>query len=239
MKKILIVEDHSKTLLIMKAILETKFPSWCIKTATTGEASLLIINQFIPDLILLDRNLPDISGDTICEYIRSNKYPDDPYICMITAAYSSEEKIEGYVLGVDEYICKPIDYKELPFRLNAVIQRSNRRKKQSEPGAFPIQTKFLEVMSNGQGILKNKQNQEIKKIHFTECEQKILEILIESSGLFVSRERIAHELWDVVHSLDIVSTNIYRIKKKLSPMQSIIKSQRGLGYCFDTASVAN
>ncbi len=68
MKKILIVEDCSNTLLIIKAILETKFPGWCIKTTTTGEESILIINQFHPYFILLERNFPDISGDTICQY---------------------------------------------------------------------------------------------------------------------------------------------------------------------------
>ncbi|GGA57267.1 response regulator transcription factor [Okeania sp. KiyG1] len=232
-KRVVIIEDNSNQLIILKTILETKIPNWEIKTSSTGEEGILLINAYKPDLILLDRCLPDISGDTICEYVRTKINEYDPYICMLTGLISTQSKIQGYKIGIDDYICKPIDYEELPIRLALMSTRGHRDLPVSRNQFdLEIQTKYLRILPNGR-VYINLPDEEEKETYLTETELRLFKLLIQSAGRFVNRRDIGLHLWGACCSYSVVSTNIHRIKKKLGAANILIESNRHLGYSYN------
>ncbi|MCG4734281.1 response regulator transcription factor, partial [Casaltella massiliensis] len=103
-------------------------------------------NQY--DIVLLDRMLPDISGEEICNYIRNNCKLINVSIIMLSAKTEDDDRIEGFELGCDDYICKPFNVKELILRIKAVLKRSHdleTNEKISFKNEIEINTKTHEV----------------------------------------------------------------------------------------------
>ena len=121
MMKILLVDDEKKICEFVKAYLDNE--GYNTKVAYDGKSAIEYFDNDIFDIVILDRMLPDISGEDVCKYIRSKS---NTPIIMLTAMIEDEERIEGFNLGCDDYICKPFNVKELILRIKVFLKRSGR-----------------------------------------------------------------------------------------------------------------
>ena len=118
MFNILLVDDEIKITEVVKAYLDKE--GYNTFVAHDGKKALELFNQETFDLVILDRMLPDISGEEICEKIRQTSLV---HIIMLTAKTEEEDKIDGFNLGCDDYVCKPFNVKELILRIKAVFRK--------------------------------------------------------------------------------------------------------------------
>ncbi|MCP5125630.1 MAG: response regulator [Gammaproteobacteria bacterium] len=120
-QSVLLVEDNPKDTVIMKQMLINE-PYNLIQVAAGEEAIDVVVNEKI-DLILLDLMLPGMDGYKVCQYLKNNAHTSDIQIVMITSLSDLESKVRGLEEGVDEFLVKPIDKRELRLRINALLKK--------------------------------------------------------------------------------------------------------------------
>ena len=131
MSRILVVEDEVKIADVVKAYLNKE--NYDVTIAYDGKNAIEKFDNNNFNLILLDLMLPDISGEEVCKYIRKTSQVP---IIMVTAKIEDEDKIEGFNLGCDDYICKPFNMKELVLRVKAVLKRTEIIQKENTANKF-------------------------------------------------------------------------------------------------------
>ncbi len=217
--KILIVEDNKETSEIIKIYLEEHFE---ILQASKGFDALTKTENEKPEIIILDINLPDINGFTICEKIKSKpiKY-GSPFIIMLTASSEQENVIKGLKTGADDYIKKPFNGEELFLR---VIKYKN---------FSPIISDSFEKYKNISIDMAQKivlyDNCEIE---LTKKEYELLLYFIKNKGLLLSREKLLENIWENNLEVDEHAVNqcIKRLRKKIPLLQEYLEAKRGFGY---------
>ena len=118
-KLVLVVDDEAELLIVVRRILELE--GYRVITADNGKTTLHLVEQQMPDLVILDIMLPGMDGFTVCKRIR--EFSQTPII-MLTAKDEVEDKLKGFELGADDYLPKPFSRKELLARVKAVLHRS-------------------------------------------------------------------------------------------------------------------
>ncbi|MDF9412230.1 response regulator transcription factor [Brevibacillus laterosporus] len=129
--KVLVVDDEENILQVIRAYLERS--GYIVYVAETGEAALQLHQLLQPDLIILDLMLPDMSGEDICRKLR--KTSDIP-ILMLTAKSAEDDKINGLLMGADDYVSKPFSPRELVARVITLLRRTGTTKKQEQALTF-------------------------------------------------------------------------------------------------------
>lgn len=129
--KILVVDDEENILQVIRAYLERS--GYIVYVAETGETALQVHQLLQPDLIILDLMLPDMSGEDICRKLR--KTSDIP-ILMLTAKSAEDDKINGLLMGADDYVSKPFSPRELVARVITLLRRTGTTKKQEQALTF-------------------------------------------------------------------------------------------------------
>jgi len=176
------------------------------------------------DLIIMDRNLPDIEGSYYIEMLRS-KNINTPVI-FLSAKNSAEEIREGFLKGADDYITKPFDIEELVLRVKAVLKRCNSEQKKS---IGSIEYLDLELDLNMHRVTIGTSD-----ITLTNLETALLQILLNNKGKVLDREFLLKYVWkdsDNIHP-KTVNVAIKRLKEKIDPLKDkeYIKTIRGVGY---------
>lgn len=218
-EKILIVDDEKGIVDMLKSYFERR--SFLVYTACTGEGALRQASHS-PDLILLDINMPDMDGLTVCEKIRSHiSCP----ILFLTARMESADKIKGFQAGGDDYIVKPFDIDELGARVAAHLRRENRRQEQSVLRFFShmvIDYSKREVTIDGTAI------------NLSRKEFDIVELLSVNAGQVFDRERIYELVWgpEGDGSSDTIMEHVRKIRNKFAmvSLYSYIETVWGVGY---------
>ena len=108
--KILIVDDNATNIAILEEALAEKY---CLKAASSGEETLAVVEDFQPDLILLDVMMPGIDGYETCRRLRANANLKNVRIIMVSGKTLASERLAGYAAGADEYVTKPFEEEEL------------------------------------------------------------------------------------------------------------------------------
>ena len=121
-RKILVIEDDSTVARGLKALLEAE--SYSVRMASNGADGVAMTSTFSPDLMLLDVNLPQMTGTEVCRQVRERGYTNT--IVMLTARHEQVDKIVGLEAGADDYVTKPFDTQELLARVRAHLRRSER-----------------------------------------------------------------------------------------------------------------
>lgn len=202
--QILVVEDEEKIRRFIKAnLVASKFT---VITAGDGKTALQKYEQFLPNLILLDLMLPDISGFEVLQEIRS--FSTVPVI-IITAKGSTSDIIHGLELGADDYIVKPFDIKELLARINAVSRRYLQEKVNDKP--------VLDIGPLHINLMSYKVKVGTKNIKLTPTEFKLLAELAVNKGKVLTHEYLLSKIWgseyrDEAHYLRVC---VARIRQKL------------------------
>lgn len=217
-QKILIVDDEPGIVDMMKSYFEKQYE---VMTAYNGKEALLKAARH-PDLILLDINMPDLDGLTICRQIRD--YISCP-ILFLTARIESFDKINGFTAGADDYILKPFDLDELGARVAAHLRRESRQQKNMTVrffGELAIDYSARAISVNGNLISLSKR------------EFDIVELLSQNAGQVFDRERIYESVWgiDGDGNSDTIMEHIRKIRAKLSAhtLHNYIDTVWGCGY---------
>ena len=218
-EKILIVDDEKGVVEMLKSYFEIQ--SFLVYTAFNGKDALKQAAQN-PDLVLLDINMPDMDGLTVCEKIRS--YISCP-ILFLTARIETADKIKGFQVGADDYIVKPFDIDELGARVTAHLRRESRKQEQTVFRFFSDMT-----------IDYSRREIAIKEsvIPLTRREFDIVELLSINAGQVFDRERIYEAVWglDGDGNSDTVMEHIRKIRNKFAvvSLHSYIETVWGVGY---------
>lgn len=221
-KKILIVEDDLRIAQnISKGLQEKGFETEIAFDGKIG-LKLALHNDF--DLILLDLNLPGLNGYEVCSEVRKKKLSIP--IIMLTALGETEDKIEGFEKGADDYLVKPFDFRELLARINVFIKRNHK----SDNDHFDtLKIANLELDSESKIVMRDGQN-----IELTPKEFSLLEYLIKNKGRVVSKADIAENLWEQNNqqSLNVIEVYINFLRKKIDKdfTPKLIHTKTGMGY---------
>lgn len=176
-----------------------------------------------PDLLILDLNLPDIDGLSICRELRRNESTKRTPIILLTARAEERDKLLGFELGSDDYVTKPFSMKELLARVNALIRRVSA----SDPAAEVFDNGRLRIDRSRHLVERSGQT-----IQLTKKEFDLLWFLVKSRGRVVTRDRILSSLWDYASEVETrtVDVHIRSLRKKIG--DDVIETVIGVGYRF-------
>ena len=218
-EKIMLVDDEKGIVAVMKNYFEMS--GYQIITAYSGQEALKKMS-YLPDIILLDINMPDMDGLTVCENIR--EYITCP-ILFLTARIETIDKIKGFSAGADDYIVKPFDLDELGARVAAHLRRENRKQEQSTLrffGDMVIDYAKREIIISGTNVSLSKK------------EFEIVELLSTNAGQVFDRERIYDTVWGLESdgNSDTIMEHIRKIRAKFSvlSLHTYIETVWGVGY---------
>lgn len=148
-----------------------------------GWSALERVTEPIYDVIVLDRDLPEVSGDDVCRALRQESSPSK--VLMLTASGTTADVIEGLELGADDYLSKPFHFNELVARLRALARRTG--------PALPVQYHRADLTVD---IARHTVTRSGRTISLTAKEWAVLQILIEADGAVVSHEQLLTQAWD-------------------------------------------
>lgn len=219
MYKILVADDEKDVVSLLKDYFEIN--DYLVITAYSGTEAMEKASQN-PDIILLDINMPDCDGMTVCKKIRS--YVSCP-ILFLTARIEDSDKIAGFASGGDDYIIKPFSIDELGARVSAHIRRDQRIKTQSNVRFFG----GLTIDYTAKTVAA-----ENTVIDLAKKEYQIIEFLSLNCGQVFDKERIYERIWgnDALGESSVITEHIRRIRIKLSEYgeEYHIKTIWGMGY---------
>ena len=231
--KILVVDDEARMRKLVKDFLTIK--GYQVIEAGDGEEAVeIFFQQKDIALILLDVMMPKMDGWEVLKTIRlhskvpimradGNKTP----IMMLTARGEERDELQGFDLGVDEYISKPFSPKILVARVEAILRRSNHV--------------VGEVMNVG-GIEINKAAHQVtidgKPIELSYKEFELLTYFVENQGIALSREKILNNVWNYDYFGDArtIDTHVKKLRSKLGEKGDYIKTIWGMGYKFEVGA---
>lgn len=219
--KILVVDDESRMRKLVRDFLVRQ--EYEVLEAEDGEEALDIFycTKDIA-LIILDVMMPKLSGWEVCREIRANsKVP----IIMLTAKSDESDELQGFELGVDEYISKPFSPKILVARVGAILRRANKLdgNENIEVGGIVLNAQAHMVKVDGQAL----------DLSYKEFE--LLTYFIENRGIALSREKILNNVWNYDYYGDArtIDTHVKKLRSKLGDKGDYIKTIWGMGYKFE------
>lgn len=217
MKKILVVDDEAGIRSLLKEFLEME--NYLVYTAKSGMEAMQGL-KYHPDLIILDVNMPDMDGYTVCEKIRD--YVDCP-ILFLTARTQEQDRVNGFKAGGDDYIVKPFGMDEMLARVEAHLRREERRTSDSNVYI----SEDLTVDFSGHQVLS-----EGKDAGLTRTEFSIVELLITHSGQVFEKEHIYERVrgYEGEGDASIIAEHIRRIRQKIDKKSKHIETVWGVGY---------
>ena len=219
--KILVVDDESRMRKLEKDFLTKK--GFTVIEAGDGEEA---VDKFfeVKDiaLIILDVMMPKMDGWQVCREIR--QYSKVPII-MLTAKSDEKDELQGFDLGVDEYITKPFSPKILVARVEAILRRSNvlAADDTMEAGGIELNKAAHEVLIDG------------KSVELSYKEFELLAYFMSNQGVVLSRERILNNVWNYDYFGDArtIDTHVKKLRSKLGAKGEYIKTIWGMGYKFE------
>lgn len=227
MAKILVIDDDIAINELIKVNLELAF--YKVITAYDGNKGYALAKQELPDLIVLDVMMPEVDGYTVAKRIRENQDTKDIPIIMLTALNMLQNKVQGFNIGVDDYLCKPFEMEELLVRVKALLKRSNN---------IPKSVAVKEVLTQGDiTLIPETYSIEIngKQAKVTPIEFDIVNLLMQNYGNMVSSSKILNDVWgysadDAVETIRVHMRHIRTKLDKISDGKKYIETIYGGGY---------
>ena len=219
--KILVVDDESRMRKLVKDFLERE--GFEVLEAGDGmEAMEIFYEEKEMALIILDVMMPKMDGWQVCREVRqSSKVP----IIMLTARSEERDELQGFDLGIDEYISKPFSPKILVARVEAVLRRTHGIDASSvmDAGGIEIDKSAHMVKIDG------------KEIDLSFKEFELLTYFVENQGIALSREKILNNVWNYDYFGDArtIDTHVKKLRNKLGDKGNYIKTIWGMGYKFE------
>ena len=224
--KILVVDDDPAIRnLILRFLSQKKYE---VESAEDGQTALKKFEQFNPDLVILDVNLPDALGYNLCQEMQGST---DVFILMLTSRSDAADKKEGFLKGADDYLTKPFDLQELEFRVKAILKRQ-RTVTSSEKQPLSYENLTIDPVRREVKINET-------FIMLTALEFDLLHFLASRPGRVWRREELIQNVWDYEYVGDqrVVDVHIGQIRKKIeldAAEPCYIQTVRGVGYKFES-----
>lgn len=225
--RVLVVEDEPDIAALIAYQLTRE--GFRVETASNGDQALTAIGRELPDLLVLDRMLPGVSGDDILRSLRQESATRSLPVLILTAKREEEERIQGLELGADDYLSKPFSPRELVLRVQSILRRSESGA--GESGGRVLRVGPLVLHENAHSV-----SNDGAELALTPTEFRLLQVLMEGRGRTQSRKRLLERAWevesDVVARLQTrtVDMHIRRLRSKLGPVGEWIETVRGFGY---------
>ncbi len=220
--KILVVDDESRMRKLVRDFLVRQ--NYEVLEAADGEEALdLFYQEKDIALIILDVMMPKLNGWDVCREVReTSKVP----IIMLTAKGDESDELNGFELGVDEYISKPFSPKILVARVGAILRRSGKTEETEENmelGGIVVNKTAHLVTVDGERI----------DLSFKEFE--LLSYFMENAGIALSREKILNHVWNYDYFGDArtIDTHVKKLRSKMGKKGEYIKTIWGMGYKFE------
>ena len=225
--RIHVVEDEHDIAGLIKHTLERE-PDTRVEMVNSGDAALKAVAEQAPHLIILDLNLPVLSGFEVCRILRSRPATRHVPIIMLTARTTEVDRVSGLDLGADDYVTKPFSLRELAARVRAVLRRP--QVATAAPAASNVYRgrhltadfEAIAIEVDGQGV------------RLTRREFELLQCLVENKGRVLSRDRLLERVWGYDRLIETRSVDVHigRLRSKLGAAGDQIETVVGLGYRF-------
>ncbi len=232
MYKILVVDDEAKIRSIIKKYAE--FEGHTVSEATDGMVAVNMCKTDDFDIIIMDIMMPELDGFSACRKIR--KFKQTPII-MLSARGEEYDKINGFALGIDDYVVKPFSPKELMLRIDAILKRVTRN-------SAEVNRPLNNIVELDNGGLKADITARIvyidgEPVDMSPKEYGLFFYLLENHDVALSREKLISEVWgyDFYGDARTLDTHIKLLRKSLGKYADYIVTLRGIGYRFDTKKV--
>lgn len=219
--RVLVAEDHH--VLARTIATGLRRQSMAVDLVVSGDEAERMCLGTEYDVLILDRDLPVMSGDEVCRRLRELR--DAPRILMLTAAAEVMDKVSGLELGADDYLAKPFDFAELVARVRALARRA--------PKPSP-------VVLRHEGITLDRARREVhvdaRPVSLTPKEFAVLQLLLEARGAHVTHQDLVRTIWDehMDPRTSAVRATVSRLRGKLGDPDAIT-ADTGLGYRLHSA----
>ena len=222
MKRIALIEDDHDIAFTVRINLERE--GYKVAHYGRGQDGLAAVQRGSADFVILDLNLPDLDGLTICRELRRDPATQSIPILMLTARGSERDRVTGLELGADDYLTKPFSVRELVARVAAVWRRTR------PPGDDATEYQDAELKIDEKAFRVFRFGKEIK---LARKEFELLWLLVQHRGSVVSRDRILSEVWQMSDEIETrtVDAHIRNIRKKIGAER--ISTIVGFGYRYD------
>jgi DNA-binding response OmpR family regulator len=221
--RVLVVEDEYDIATLVKHTLERGGEAQ-VQTVASGDVAIRVALEEVPDLIILDLNLPGISGDEVCRILRARAETTRIPIIMLTARTSEADRVAGLDMGADDYVTKPFSLRELSARVRAVLRRRS-------PAAAPViyEGKHLRADFDAVSIAVDGE-----PVRLTRREFELLKFLVDNRNRVLSRDRLLERVWGYERFIETRSVDVHvgRLRAKLGVAGQQIETVVGLGYRF-------
>ncbi|MBC1235799.1 chemotaxis protein CheY [Nostoc linckia z18] len=234
MPRILVIDDDPAISELVAVNLE--MAGYDVSQAEDGIKGQALALQLQPDLIMLDLMLPRVDGFTVCQRLRRDDRTAEIPVLMLTALSQTQDKVEGFNAGADDYLTKPFEVEEMLARVRALLRRTDR---------IPQAAKHSEILNYGSLTLVPERFEAIwfnETVKLTHLEFELLHCLLQRHGQTVSPSEILREVWgyDPDDDIETIRVHIRHLRTKLEPdprHPRYIKTVYGAGYCLELPSI--
>jgi two-component system OmpR family response regulator len=229
--KILVVDDDPAIRNLVHRFLTKQ--NYQMESAEDGKSAMQVFEQFNPDLVILDVNLPDANGYSLCQEMQSRT---NVFVLMLTSRTDEADKVRGFAQGADDYITKPFSLVELGGRVVTILKRQR-----------IVTTAEQQCLTFG-GLMIDPVRREVKLneeiVPLTALEFDLLHFLAAHPGRVWRRAELIQEVWDYEYVGDqrVVDVHIGQIRKKIeidTSQPALIQTVRGVGYKFESPAVVS
>jgi DNA-binding response OmpR family regulator len=222
--RILVVEDELDVANLVKHALERGGDAK-VEIVTSGAAALQTVSTTLPDLLILDLNLPGLDGTEVCRILRARPASSQLPIIMLTARTDEPDRVLGLDLGADDYVTKPFSLRELAARVRAVLRRK------SGTAAAMSLYKGAHLIADFDAVSVTVDGEPVR---LTRREFELLRCLVENRNRVLSRDRLLVRVWGYDQSIETRSVDVHvgRLRSKLGAAGPQIETVVGLGYRF-------
>ena len=226
MYKILTVDDEERIRALIRKYAE--FEGHEVTEAADGMEAIKLCREQDFDIIIMDIMMPELDGFSACREIR--KFKETPII-MLSARGEEYDKINGFELGIDDYVVKPFSPKELMLRIDAVMKRSHHNAATTE-----TQNEIVEIEGLRADITARLVYVDGKRVDMSPKEYDLFFYMLKNRNIALSREKLICEVWgyDFYGDDRTLDTHIKLLRKSLGPYARLIVTLRGVGYRFES-----
>jgi len=222
---LLIVEDEEPLQILLTYNFQAE--GFRVRSTMRGDEVEDLLRDELPDLIILDWMLPELSGIEVCRRLRARDDTRDIPIIMLTARGEESERVRGLSTGADDYVVKPFSVPELIARVKSILRRSN-----PDSVAERLAMGDIELDRRTRRVVRGSRD-----VDLSPTEYRLLEHLMQNPGRVYSREQLLNAVWgrDIYVDERTVDVHIGRLRSLLNRGRRAdpIRTVRGVGYSFD------